>query len=234
VIFLTQLKSVTMKRILKGIVLGIFFALALVFQNFGAAVSSASKCAFLTVSYVMFVPLIEAIFLKKRLTGRKALSVILCLTGVGLITLGESFRVNAGDMFLLATGFFYALHLLWGDRCADGILIIHSVQIWTASVIALAVALISEPFSFSCRGDFLFSIIYCGIFELLLGFFLQIKGQQNTDPSLAGIILSSECVFAAIFGVVFQGDSFGIKMLLGCALVFISAVTESLGTERTK
>ena len=234
VIFAMQRKYVCAKYIRQGVVLGIIFAAALIFQNYGADLSSASKCAFLTVSYVAFIPVIEAVFLRKTLTARKAATVAVCLAGVALITLNERFSLEWCDIFLLLTGFFYAMHLLWIDHCGekDGVIIIHVVQIWTACLISLASALILEPFSISKDGSFLLSIIYCGIFEVLIGFLLQFRGQQNTSPQLSGILLSSECVFAGIFGAIFQNDSFSVKMGIGCLLILISAVMESLNFER--
>lgn len=234
VIFAAQRQHLCAKYLRQGVVMGLFFAAALIVQNYGANLSSASKCAFLTVSYVAFTPLIEAVFLRKRLTARKAVTVAVCLTGVGLITLNERLSLEWCDVFLLLTGFFYGVHLLWIDHCdeKDGVIIVHVVQIWTACVISLAVALVLEPFNLSTDSSFILGIIYCGIFEVLIGFLLQFKGQQKTSPQLAGILLSSECVFAGIFGVLFQNDSFSVKMGIGCLLILVSAVMESLRVER--
>lgn len=234
VILATQRRYLCAKYLRQGVVLGLIFAAALIFQNYGANLSSASKCAFLTVSYVAFTPLIETVFLRKRLTARKAATVAVCLTGVGLITLNEQLSLEWCDVFLLLTGFFYAVHLLWIDHCDEksGVIIVHVVQIWTACVISLAAALVLEPFRVSTDGSFVLGILYCGIFEVLIGFLLQFKGQQGTSPQLAGILLSSECVFAGIFGVLFQNDSFSVKMGIGCLLILVSAVMESLRVER--
>lgn len=234
VIFIAQRQYLCAQYIRQGVVLGIFFAAALIFQNYGANLSSASKCAFLTVSYVAFTPLIGAVFLRKRLTAGKAATVAVCLAGVGLITLNERLSLEWCDVFLLLTGFFYAVHLLWIDHCDEknGVIVIHVVQIWTACLISLGAALVLEPFTVSTHGSFVLSMLYCGIFEVLIGFLLQFEGQQSTSPQLAGILLSSECVFAGIFGVIFQNDSLSVKMGVGCLLILISAVMESLNDER--
>ncbi|MGN1318366.1 MAG: DMT family transporter [Lachnospirales bacterium] len=235
VIFISQIKFLNKKYIFQGIILGIFFALAIIPQNFGASFTTASKCAFLTVSYVAFTPVISAIFLKNKLTPKKIITVVICMMGVGFITLKDGFNIEIGDIFLIVTGIFYAVHLLWIDYIgnSEGAVVIHILQIWTATIIVLITALILEPVNISLNKYFIFGIAYCGIFEILIGFLLQLKGQQNTSPTLAGIILSSECVFAAIFGVLFQGDSFSIKMTIGCVLIFLSAVIESLNFERS-
>lgn len=234
VIFVSQLKYICAKYIRQGVILGIIFSAALIFQNYGANLSSASKCAFLTVSYVAFTPTIEAVFLRKKLTAMKVITVAVCMTGIGLITINEKLSFELCDLLLLGTGISYAAHLIWIDHCDEknGLLIIHVVQIWTACLISLAAAVILEPFSFSSDKSFIMSILYCGIFEVLIGFLLQFKGQKNTSPQLAGILLSTECVFAGIFGAIFQDDVFGGKMGIGCFLIFASAILESLNFER--
>lgn len=234
VIFITQKKYICRKYIVQGIIMGVLFAAALIFQNYGANISTASKCAFLTVSYVAFVPLIGIVFLNQKLTFKKFWTVAICMIGVGLITLNEELYMNRGDLLLLASGAAYALHILWIDHCSEknSVLIVHVIQIWTALVITFVIAMIVEQFSISYEKSFIASILYCGIFEILIGFLLQFKGQQKTSPALAGIILSSECIFAGVFGAVFQGDSFTFKMSLGCLLIFASAIIESLNFER--
>ncbi len=240
VLLVPRLKYICKKYIFQGVILGVIFASALIPQNYGASLTTASKCAFLTVSYVAFVPIIGVLFLRQPLTIKKAVSVVVCMVGVGLITLTEKLTIQKGDVYLIITGIAYALHLIWIDKCNSnnsdgdkrGVLIIHILQIWTALIVALVAALILEPFNISGNSGFALGIIYCGIFEVLVGFLLQFKGQQNTNPSLAGIILSTECVFAGIFGVIFQNNVFSLKMAVGCAMIFLSAVIEALNFER--
>lgn len=233
IILPSQLKYINKKIMFQGVVLGILFACAVIPQNLSAQLTTAGKCAFLTVSYVAFTPIIELIALKKGLTIQKTAAVVICLTGIAFITLNERLTLQTGDILLLITGFFYGVHLVWIDGCdrGKGILAVHILQIFTSTVIALAAALIFEPFKVSINRDFILAMLYGGILEVFVGFLLQIKGQQGTNPSLAGILLSMECVYAAIFGIIFQGDKIAGKMLVGCVLVFTSAVIAAVEFE---
>lgn len=233
IILPSQLKYINKKILFQGVVLGIIFACAVMPQNLGAQLTTAGKCAFLTVSYVAFTPVIELIALKKGLTIQKTAAVVICIIGIAFITLNERLALQTGDILLLITGFFYGVHLVWIDGCdrGRGILAIHILQIFTSTAIALAAALIFEPFKVCINRNFILAMLYGGIFEVFVGFLLQIKGQQGTNPSLAGILLSMECVYAAIFGIIFQGDKMAGKMLVGCALVFASAVIAAVEPE---
>lgn len=46
-------------------------------------------------------------------------------------------------------------------------------------------------------------------------------GQRHAPPADAGIVLSCETVFAALFGAVFMGDRLGAYGLFGCALILL-------------
>lgn len=233
IILPSQLKYINKKILFQGVVLGMIFACAVIPQNLSAQLTTAGKCAFLTVSYVAFTPIIELIALKKGLTIQKTSAVVICLTGIAFITLNERLTLQTGDILLLITGFFYGVHLVWIDGCdrGKGILAVHILQIFISTVIAFVAALIFEPFKVSVNRDFILAMLYGGILEVFVGFLLQIKGQQGTNPSLAGILLSMECVYAAIFGIIFQGDKIAGKMLVGCVLVFASAVIAAVEVE---
>ena len=46
-------------------------------------------------------------------------------------------------------------------------------------------------------------------------------GQRHAPPADAAIMLSSETVFAALFGAVLMGDRLGAYGLFGCALILL-------------
>jgi drug/metabolite transporter (DMT)-like permease len=52
-----------------------------------------------------------------------------------------------------------------------------------------------------------------------VGFTLQVIAQRHAHAADAAIILSSETVFAALFGAWFMGDRLSATGLLGCALI---------------
>ena len=224
-----ELRKMNKQTVKRGIILGTIFAASLIFQTVGSQYTTASKCSFLTVSYVVFTPFIEIIFLRKKTNFRKIIAVVICMVGMGLLTLNGSFWLALGDGLEILCGLFYAIHLIYIDHCEKEIdvLQLHFMQIITANVICLVLALIFEPLPLHMGFNGLWCLVYCGIFEILLGFFLQMKGQQNTNPSLAGILLSMECVYGCIFATIFLHDTFTVQMVIGCVMIFISAILES-------
>jgi drug/metabolite transporter (DMT)-like permease len=227
-IFHRRLAQIKRQAVIQGVFLGVLFFLALLFQNLGCKETTASKCSFLTVSYVAFVPILEMLILKKRLTGRKLLSVVICLSGMALLTLNGNFSVEKGDLLVILCGLLYAFHILYIDHCSTTMdaMDMHLMQIITATVLAFGAAIIFEPIPVVTNVHCWMGLIYCGIFEVVVGFFFQLKGQQNTSPTLAGILVSMESVYGSIFAAIFLRESFTLRMIAGCAAIFLAAVVE--------
>lgn len=226
VLFFREFRKMNALTVKRGMILGVLFAAALVLQNIGCNYTSASKCAFLTGSYVAFVPLLELVFLRRKLTLRKGLAVVLCMAGMAFLTLEGSLRLGMGDLLVILCGVAYAVHILYIDRCEEQVspLHLHMLQIITATVISLAAALLTEPLPENINIHAAGGMVYCGIFEILLGFFLQLKGQKNTNPTLAGILMSMESVYACIFAAIFLHEAFTVPMIAGCVMMFLAAV----------
>jgi drug/metabolite transporter (DMT)-like permease len=53
-------------------------------------------------------------------------------------------------------------------------------------------------------------------------------GQRHAQPADAAIILSSETVFAALFGAWLMGDRLGSAALAGCALILAGIILVQL------
>ena len=71
-------------------------------------------------------------------------------------------------------------------------------------------------------------ILFAGIVSSALAFTLQVIGQRYTTASQAAIFLSSESLFAALFGAVMLGEQLGMIGYLGCALMFVSILLVEL------
>jgi drug/metabolite transporter (DMT)-like permease len=88
----------------------------------------------------------------------------------------------------------------------------------------MAVALVVEPFDWSAIFRAGPEIIYAGVFSGGIAFTLQVVGQRYTTAPQAAIFLSSEAVFAALFGAWFLGERLPAAGILGCGLIFAAIV----------
>ncbi len=73
--------------------LGGLYGVAQILQTAGLAHTAASGSGFITGMYVVFTPLLAAVLLRSRIGGPTWVAVLLAVTGLGVLTLGD---VSAG------------------------------------------------------------------------------------------------------------------------------------------
>ena len=96
----------------RGAVIGAFLFLAYSVQTFGLDRTTPSKNAFLTAVYCVIVPFLYWAAARRRPDRYNILAALLCVTGVGLVSLDGDLSVNAGDVLTLICAFFYAAHIV--------------------------------------------------------------------------------------------------------------------------
>jgi drug/metabolite transporter (DMT)-like permease len=85
-----------------------------------------------------------------------------------------------------------------------------------------AVAIVTEPISWSAVRAAAPEILYVGIFSSGVAFSLQIIGQRYTTSSQAAIFLSSEALFGASLGALLLNETIPPLGYAGCALMFLA------------
>ena len=87
----------------RGAVIGAFLFLAYSVQTFGLDRTTPSKNAFLTAVYCVIVPFLYWAAARRRPDRYNILAALLCVTGVGLVSLDGDLSVNAGDVLRTST-----------------------------------------------------------------------------------------------------------------------------------
>ena len=104
----------------RGAVIGGFLFLAYSIQTFGLSLTTPSKNAFLTAVYCVIVPFLTWAVLRIRPDGYNIAAALLCITGVGLVSLNGELAVNAGDLLTLLCAVFYASHIVAVAKVSSG------------------------------------------------------------------------------------------------------------------
>ncbi|MEL7429973.1 MAG: DMT family transporter, partial [Pseudomonadota bacterium] len=71
-------------------------------------------------------------------------------------------------------------------------------------------------------------IIYAGTIAGGLGFTLQAVGQRYTSESAAAVLISTESLFAALFGALFLAERLALPGYVGCGLIFAAILLVEL------
>jgi drug/metabolite transporter (DMT)-like permease len=83
---------------------------------------------------------------------------------------------------------------------------------------------VAEPISTAGLQAALLPILYAGVLSVGVAFTAQVVAQRYAQAADAAIILSSETLFAALFGYALMGDRLDTAGLLGCALILACIV----------
>ena len=142
IILFGKLKKISATTIKKGIVLGLFLALAYALQTIGIAYTTAGKNAFITTTYVIFVPFIYWIFTKKKPGSISIITAFVGFLGIGLLSLQDDMTVNKGDVLTLLCGIAYASHMVFIALFTqkEDPLILNLVQIFFVTLFSWLVA----------------------------------------------------------------------------------------------
>ena len=89
-------------------------------QTYGLALTTPSKNAFLTAVYCVLVPFLYWAFARVRPDRYNVLAALLCVTGVGLVSLTGDLTVNPGDGLTLLCAIFYAMHIVSVAKVSPG------------------------------------------------------------------------------------------------------------------
>ncbi len=114
-IVITAKKWKTMDRgcLWGGFLAGFALALGQVLQTLAMGIgTSPGKSAFLTTAYVVMVPFLCWFFQKERPKKNHLLSAVICLIGIGLISLNGGGGLMLGDGVTLVCSVVYALNII--------------------------------------------------------------------------------------------------------------------------
>lgn len=213
----------------RGVLLGLALGAGYIFQTVGLETTPATVSAFVTGLFIVFTPLCAGVLLRQRISGLAWAAVALATLGLGLITL-HGWQVGRGELLTLGCALAFALQLIglgeWADRHDTAALSIVQLAVTTVmALIGAAPSSLAPPPDAGVWG----AVLLTAIAATALAFFIQTWAQTILDPTRAAIVLTTEPVFAAVFGVAFGGDPFSARTALGALCVLGAMFLVELG-----
>ena len=228
VVCIKKWKDFTLDYLWRGGIVGGFLFLAYTVQTFGLSFTTPSKNAFLTAVYCVLVPFFTWAVVRRRPDKFNILAAVLCVAGVGLVSLNEELSINIGDLLTLLCAVFYASHIVAVEKLSPGkdIYLITIFQFAFAALYSWVFSLTTEVFPAQALKDpaVFLPLAYLCVMATTVALLFQNVGQIWSDPASASVILSLESVFGVLFSVICYGDEVSIKMLCGFVLIFVAVV----------
>ena len=203
-----------------GLIAGSVMALGAILQQWGMGATTAANGGFITSTYVIIAPFL-AVLLGQKVRWPVWCGVALVLPGLWFLSIDGDFSFHAGDPFILACAFAWAVHILLMGRFAERVNALNftTVQFAVTGVAGLAVGIPLEEPTLEAMGAAAWAIGFAALFPTVIAFTLQVVAQRVAPPAHSAILLSLEAVFAMIGGVLFLGDHVGARKLLGAGLM---------------
>ncbi len=221
--------------LLHGIFLGVILYLSYLAQTVGLVYTTAGKNAFLTAVYVVLVPFVHWIRVKKRPERLCFIAAFIAIAGIGLITLDGDMTVNKGDLLTLLCGVLFSLQIEYLGKYSrkEDTIVLSMLMMASAAVISW----ITAPFFDGPASNIIFNresiggLLYIAVLSTMICFIIQSVCQRYVKSSAAAIIMSSEAVFGAISSAVLLGERMSPRVIAGCVLMLVAIVLAQLDTE---
>ena len=231
ILFFRRLKSAEIKTISAGAVMGGIYFLVMTADLNGLKRMSSGNAAFLCNTAIVIVPLLQAVIKKHLPRGKVILSVIFCIFGVGVLTIGSRMGFGLGECFSLLAAFLYACAILTTDRLTHGgidTLAAGIVQVGVIGFLSLATSFLTEVPRLPHSSTEWFGIGMLALVCTGFGFTLQPVAQSGTTAERAGMFCALNPMVAAMLGIVFLHEPFTVRTVVGGLLILAGILLAEL------
>lgn len=215
------------KRLLKGgFLCGLFMLIGTATQQIGLLTVSAGKSGFISSIYIVFTPLFSVI-VGSKVKRHTVICIAIAMMGFAVMSLkGGISGATPGDWLTLASAAGFAAQIV-AVNCfvdKDNAVLLSQLQFFFCGAAGLAVALIMEGPAWAGVLAGIPILLYQTFVPTAGGYTLQIIGQKYTDSSTAALIMSTEAIFAMIFGAIFLHEMMSMREIAGAAIIFAATI----------
>ncbi|MBR5816160.1 MAG: DMT family transporter [Anaerotignum sp.] len=214
-----------------GFLAGFTMSLGQILQTVAMGLgTSPGKSAFLTAAYCVMVPFFGWFFMKERPKKNHLLSAVICLAGIGLISLNGGGGLMLGDGITLLCSVVYALNIIAIAMYSTGRepIVFTMVMLVTAAIFGWIGVPFTGGMPETVSMEAAASILYLALFCTALCMSLQTIGLKKVNATVATVILSLESVFGVLFSILLYHETVTVRMGIGFAVVFIAVLISQM------
>lgn len=227
-----KLFNVSKETLMYASLVGFLMVFVYIGATFGVKYTTISNSGFMCSLTVIFTPIMEWIVFKKRPSKKFSLVLLICITGIALLTLGKDFSLNMehikGDLLCVMCAFSYAVLLIFTEIGVKNEKVnpyqMGVFQIGITGVLNLILAFIIETPHFPETMEVWGAVAFLAVFCTGVAYVMQPIAMQYTSSGHVGVIFALEPVFSAIVAFMFAGEVLFAKQYLGGALMLFSII----------
>ena len=237
ILFFKRIRKINRKTFAAGAVMGCLYFLVMTAELNGLKRTSSGNVSFLENTAIVIVPLLQAVLLRRFPRWKAVICALLCLIGVGFLTIGSGMAFGAGEMFCMLAAFLYACAILTTDRLTHGnidALASGIVQVGMIGTLSLTASLLFEaprlPSGMLEWTGIVMLAVVCSGFD----FTLQPVAQSGTTAERAGMFCALNPMVATILGIVFLHEAFTVQSAVGGGLILAGILISELPEPKPK
>lgn len=226
-LFRKDIKKVDKQLVIHGSIIGFFFLLTMTTELIGLKMTNSSTTSFLENTAIIFVPLADALLVRRVPRASAIISALVALAGVGFLTLKDGhIGLTFGEFMCILSALAYTCAVVATDRFSkrDDPFMLGIVQVAFIGASSYILAMVVEGPSFPTApkawGVIMFLAIVCTCF----GFTLQPVAQSKLSASISGLFCAFNPLATAILGYTFLNERLGTTGMIGGILILTSIV----------
>lgn len=237
-----KLKTVNKATLKYSLLIGSALVFVYIGATFGVKYTTLSNSGFLCALTVIFVPILEMIFMRKRPEKKIILAVTMSLIGIMMLTLKDDFSINMenlrGDLLCIMGATAYAVDLILTEKAVAHEEVdafqLGVFQLGVTGIYMLVMSFIFEQPHLPTTPTIWGSVIFLSVFCTGVAFIVQAVAQQYTTAAHVGIIFTLEPVFAAVVAYFFAGEVLTVKSYIGAVIMMSALFVTEIDFKRKK
>lgn len=221
VLFWPRMRRAGWRTWAAGAVIGVFLCGGYALQTLGMTMTSAAKTGFITGLYVVLVPIISLVWLRRSPAPAAWGGVALATAGLALLSLQGSLIPARGDLLVLGGAAAFALHVTavarWSGAHDPTVLTV--AQLATAAVLYHLISPASAPWPVAIPGFVWWAVAVTALGATAAAYWLQNTLQPYTTPTHTALLFATEPVWAALFAWLLVGEALTLRGYLGGGLI---------------
>lgn len=223
-----KLKNVNKATLRYSAMIGLALALVYISVTYGVMYTSLSNAGFLCALTVIITPVLT-FYIKKEAPNKKLITVlIMCLIGIGLMTLNEQLKPALGDVLCILCAFIYAVDLMLVDKAVHkeevNAFQLGVYQLGFTGLYMFVLSIVLETPVLPSKPSIWAAMLFLAIFCTGVAFIVQVIAQQYTSATHVGVIFALEPVFAAIAAFFFAGERLLPRAYIGALLMLAGII----------
>lgn len=217
-----------------GVLLGLPLSVVFALETYGIALTSATNAGVLICLNIVFVPFAEAAVRRTRLQPALVGLCVAAVTGAALLASGNGFTApSLGDLLIIGAALARTVHvttssLVQGRETLDPYRLT-AIQLGTVGVVfAILCPIVQAPVGGFVAGltpGRIAILLYLAVIAGAAVFAVQTWGIAKTSAAHVSLLLGTEPVWAAIFGVAIGGDRLGVLGVIGIVVTLTAVLT---------